>query len=68
LKHNLNKHKQSAREKLTTEEGIAHRKQGAVDVEAVFGNIKQNKGFRRFMLRGKEKVTTEFGLIAMHIP
>jgi hypothetical protein len=34
-------------------------------VEAVFGNIKQNKGFKRFMLRGKEKVTTEFGLIAI---
>jgi transposase len=65
VNHNLNKHKQKAREKLTSEEGIAHRKQRATDVEAVFGNIKQNKGFRRFMLRGKEKVTTEFGLIAI---
>jgi transposase len=65
VNHNLNKYKQKAREKLTSEEGIAHRKQRATDVEAVFGNIKQNKGFRRFMLRGKEKVTTEFGLIAI---
>jgi hypothetical protein len=65
VNHNLNKHKQRAREKLTSEEGIAHRKQRAADVEAVLGNIKQNKGFRRFMLRGKEKVTTEFGLIAI---
>jgi len=65
VNHNLNKHKQRAREKLTSEQGIAHRKQRATDVEAVFGNIKQNKGFRRFMLRGKEKVTTEFGLIAI---
>lgn len=65
VNHKLNKHKQRAREKLTSEEGIAHRKQRAADVEAVFGNIKQNKGFRRFMLRGKEKVTTEFGLIAI---
>src|SRR5438552_7358236 len=65
VNHNLNKHKQKAREKLISEEGIAHRKQRATDVEAVFGNIKQNKGFRRFMLRGKEKVTTEFGWIAI---
>ena len=65
VNHNLNKHKQKAREKLTSEEGIAHRKQRAQDVEAVFGNIKQNKGFRRFMLRGKEKVTVEFGFIAI---
>src|SRR5919205_312204 len=65
VNHNLNKHKQRAREKLTSEQGIAHRKQRATDVEAVFGNIKQNKGFRRFMLRSKEKVSTEFGLIAI---
>ena len=65
VNHNLKRHKQKAREKLTSEQGIAHRKQRATDVEAVFGNIKQNKGFRRFMLRGKEKVTIEFGLIAI---
>lgn len=65
INHNLNKHKQKARELLTSEEGIKHRKQRAKDVEPVFGNIKQNKGFRRFMLRGKEKVTIEFGFIAI---
>lgn len=65
VNHNLNKHKQKAREQLNSEEGIRHRKQRAQDVEAVFGNIKQNKGFRRFMLRGKEKVTVEFGFIAI---
>lgn len=65
VNHKLNKHKQKAKQQLTSPEGIAHRKQRATDVEAVFGNIKQNKGFRRFMLRGKEKVTTEFGLIAI---
>lgn len=65
VNHALNKHKQKARELLTSEEGIRHRKQRSQDVEAVFGNIKQNKGFRRFMLRGKAKVTTEFGWIAI---
>ena len=65
VNHKANKHKHKARELLTSEEGIAHRKQRAQDVEPIFGNVKQNKGFRRFMLRGKEKVTAEFGLIAI---
>lgn len=65
VNHRLNRHKQKAGENLTSETGIAHRKQRPQDVEAVFGNIKQNKGFRRFMLRGKEKVSIEFGFIAI---
>lgn len=63
--HNLIKHKTKAKEKLLFEEGIAHRKRRCWDVEAVFGNIKQNKNFKRFMLRGLEKVTIEMGLIAL---
>jgi transposase len=65
VNHRLNRHKQIARANLASEEGIMHRKQRPQDVEAVFGNIKQNKGFRRFMTRGKKKVATEFGLIAI---
>ena len=61
---NLNRHRQKIRELLMSEEGIERRKQ-RWKVEAVFGNIKQNKGFRRFMLRGLEKVTTEVGLLAI---
>lgn len=63
--HNLIRLKQKAKEKLLSEQGIAHRKQRCWDIEAIFGNIKQNMGFKRFMLRGIEKVETEFGLIAM---
>ena len=63
--HNLLQLKQKAKEKLLSEDGIAHRKQRCWDIEAIFGNIKQNMGFKRFMLRGLEKVETEFGLIAM---
>jgi transposase len=65
VNHALIKYKQKARQLLTSEQGIKHRKQRAQDVEAVFGNIKHNKGFRRFMLRGKVKVTTEFGWVAI---
>jgi len=34
-------------------------------VEPVFGNIKENLGFRRFSMRGKEKVETEWSLICL---
>ena len=61
---NLNRHHQKIKELLLSEEGIEKRKQ-RWKVEAVFGNIKQNKGFRRFFLRGLEKVNTELGLIAI---
>lgn len=61
---NLVRYKQEVNERLTSEEGLAKRKQ-RWQVEAVFGNVKQNKGFRRFYLRGKEKVRIEVGLIAL---
>jgi hypothetical protein len=32
-------------------------------VEPVFGQIKQARGFRQFLLRGREKVTHEGALI-----
>lgn len=63
--HNAIRLKNKARQKLLSEEGLAHRSQRPADVEAVFGNIKQNKNFRRFMLRGKEKVLIETGLLAI---
>ncbi len=62
---NLQRHKTIAYELLNSEEGIKHRKKRCCDVEPVFGNIKQNHGFKRFMLRGKEKVTIEWGLISI---
>ncbi|MFD1708553.1 transposase, partial [Siminovitchia sediminis] len=36
-----------------------------VEVESVFGHIKGNRSFRRFSLRGLEKVHVEFGLVAL---
>lgn len=41
---------------------FAYRK---IDVEPVFGQIKQNLGFRRTHLRGKDKVKTDIGLVLM---
>ncbi|HEY1006890.1 MAG TPA: transposase, partial [Sphingobacteriaceae bacterium] len=46
-------------------QGVRYRKQRPVDVEPVFGQIKHNKGYRRFMLRGMKKVEVEIGLLAI---
>jgi ABC-2 type transport system ATP-binding protein/transposase len=36
-----------------------------VEVEAVCRQMKGNRGFRRFLLRGTAKVSTEWGLLAL---
>lgn len=61
----LMRYKSIARERLNSERGIKYRSQRPVDVEAVFGIIKNNHNFRRFMLRGLEKVEIEAGLISL---
>jgi len=65
INENLKRQKQRAHELLNSEEGIKRRKKRCYDVEPVFANIKQNHGFRRFMLRGKQKVEIEWGLLAI---
>ncbi len=65
LNHALRKHKAKANELLKSEKGIYHRKKRAYDVEPVFANIKHNKKFKRFNLRGLTKVEIETGLIAL---
>lgn len=65
VNENLQRHKLIAHDLLNSEEGIKHRKKRCCDVEPVFGNIKQNHGFKRFMLRGKQKVAIEWGLISI---
>lgn len=65
LNHKLNEYRQKAGQLLRSEEGIARRKRRCWEVETVFGHIKGNKGFRRLLLRGKEKVQTELGLLLL---
>lgn len=65
INHNARRLKMEAKENLISEEGIYHRKQRPHQVEAAFGNIKYNKHFTRFTLRGKSKVHIEFGLVAI---
>jgi transposase len=61
----LNHYKSIIRERLTSERGKKYRSQRPVDVEAVFGIIKGNKNYRKFLLRGLEKVEIEVGLLAL---
>ena len=61
----LVRYKQIVREKLNSEKGLQYRSQRPVDVEAVFGNIKYNHNFKRFLLRGMDKVEIETGLISL---
>ena len=65
VNHNLNRLKAKAEKRLTSKKGIEKRKKRCYDTEPVFGNIKQNHNFKRFMLRGLEKISIETGLLAI---
>lgn len=51
--------------KLASEEGRAIYRKRQETVEPVFGIIKSVMGFRQFLLRGKEKVSTEWSLVCL---
>ncbi|MFC4304267.1 transposase [Cohnella boryungensis] len=53
--------RKQAQEKLRSEEGYALFVRRMIDPESVFGQIKNNRGFRRFLLRGLPQVRLEGG-------
>lgn len=63
--HQLKQYQKQAREKLNSDQGIRHRKQRGIDVEAVFGQLKRNWKFTRLSLRTMPKVELEVGLMAV---
>ena len=65
VSHRLNEWKQKANELLCSEKGIELRKRRVCEVEQTFGRIKGCWGFRRFLLRGNEKVKIEWGLLSI---
>ncbi|MGB8194854.1 MAG: IS1182 family transposase [Chitinophagaceae bacterium] len=65
VNHQFRQLKQQAYERLKTEKGIYYRKRRPVDVEPVFGNIKSNKNFKRFLLKGIDKTEIEWGLLCL---
>jgi len=50
---------------LLSEQGMTLRSRRPVEAESVFARLKHNWGFRRFLLRGKEKVEVEWGLLCI---
>ncbi len=65
VNHRNNELRARARELLDSDEGLRHRSLRPIEPEAVFGQIKFNHGFKRFKLRSLEKVSVEFGLVAL---
>jgi len=65
VNHNQIRYRKEAREDLNSSRGTELRKRRGGEVESVFGHIKQNGNFRRFFLRGIEKVTVETGLLCL---
>ena len=65
INEKLNHYKSIIKNRLTSERGRKYRSQRPVDVEAVFGIIKGNRNYRKFLLRGLEKVEIEVGLLAL---
>jgi len=61
----LNEMRKTARDKLLSPLGKQMRSKRPIEAEAVFGRLKHNWGFRRFLLRGKEKVKTEWGILCI---
>jgi hypothetical protein len=57
--------REQAKARLCSDMGLARRSRRPIEPETVFGNIKHNKKFKRFTMRGKDKVSLEFGLMAL---
>ena len=65
VNHQLQHYKQKAWELLTSEEGIKHRGRRCIEPEAVFGQTKYNKAYKRFRHFGKDKVNMDFAFFSI---
>lgn len=65
ISHKLNEYRSKARELLNTEKGSQYKKKRNIEIESVFGDIKHNREFKRFKLRGIEKVNIETGIVSI---
>ena len=60
----FNEYRKKSLDNVTSDEGILLRMNRSIQVEGVFGVLKQDYGFRRFLTRGKKKIETQFFLLA----
>ena len=57
--------REESKARITSEMGILLRMNRSIQSEGAFGVLKEDMGFRRFLLRGKKKVKAEILLMAM---
>lgn len=57
--------KQQARQNLESDHGQLLRQRRGVEIETIFGHLKFNRKYYRFLLRGLEKVNIELGLLSI---
>ena len=60
----LNEYRPKVLEALTGDEGVLLRMNRSIQVEGVFGVLKEDFGFRRFLTKGKRNIETQFFLLA----
>jgi transposase len=65
VNHNLNRLRDKAHELLHSDIGIEKRKRRNHEPEAVFGQMKGNKHYRRFRHYGLDKVSMDFAIFAV---
>ncbi|MFN5252475.1 MAG: IS1182 family transposase [Bacteroidota bacterium] len=61
----LDVYRKLAAENLHSEKGKNLRNRRGYEIESCFGDIKHNMGFRRFHLRGLQKVKAEIAIVSM---
>ena len=59
------KHRREAHQNITSPFGILLRMNRSIQVEGAFGVLKEDHGFRRFLMRGKKNVRTEYLLLCL---
>lgn len=65
INHRLQRYRQTARELLISDDGRRLRGQRCIEPEAVFGQMKQDFGYKRFRHFGKDKVRMDFAFFAI---
>lgn len=56
--------RKESRDNILSNTGVLLRMNRSIQVEGAFGVIKEDYGFRRFLMRGKEKTETQFFLLS----
>ena len=65
VSHKLREYRKKAKELLTSDKGLYHRSKRPIEPEAVFGQMKQNKMYKRFRHFGKDKVLMDMTIFAI---